>query len=308
MRLNRIKKAISHSRLILCSIFKIAPTDWMPDRVYINVDYYLRMGIKLNLNNPQSFNEKIQWLKLYDRRQEYTMMVDKYNVRSYIADKIGEEYLIPLLGVWDDPDDIDFDALPDQFVLKCTHDSGGLVVCRDKSKLEIEDAKKKIKRSLKQNYYYNCREWPYKNIIPRIIAEKFMSDSIQLSGLIDYKFFCCNGQPKMLYVSQGLENHSTASISFLKLDWTFYPFRRSDYKPFKTLPPKPQNYERMLELATDLAAGFPFLRVDLYEINGEIYFSELTFSPCGGMIPFDPPKWDNQLGEWIKLPIRENGT
>lgn len=277
----------------------------LPDKLHIKARYALKMGKKLNLENPQTFNEKLQWLKLYDRKPIYTAMVDKYEVKQYIAERIGEEYIIPTLGVWDRFDDIDFNVLPNKFVLKCTHDSGGLVICKDKSVFDKAAAKKKIEKSLKRNYFLIHREWPYKNVKRRIIAEKYMEDS-KTSELRDYKFYCFNGEPKFLYVSEGLADHSTAKLSFLNMDWTFAPFRRNDFQNFDNLPEKPQNYENMCELAGQLSKNIPFLRVDLYEINGKIYFSELTFSPGAGFTKFYPEQWDYTLGEWIKLPEKED--
>ncbi len=275
--------------------------NWLPDRPYLMWKFKAGMGRKLALNCPTSFNEKLQWLKLYDRKPEYSVMVDKYEAKRYVAQRIGEKHIIKTLGVWERFEDIDFAALPDKFVLKCTHDSGGLVICRDKTTLDLSAAKEKIQKSLKKNYYWSGREWPYKNVPPHIIAEEYMEDGHE-KGLRDYKFFCFDGEPKTIYVSEGLEHHPTASISFLTMDWEFAPFGRSDYKGFEKLPEKPKKFEEMIAIARTLASGLPFVRVDLYEINGEVYFSELTFSPCGGMLPFDPPEWDQKLGEWIELP------
>lgn len=428
--------------------------NWMSDAIYLKLIYQLKMGKKLNLRNPKTFNEKLQWLKIHDRNPLYTTMVDKFEAKKYVADIIGEEHIIPTLGVWDSFDDIDFDVLPKQFVLKCTHDSGGLVICRDKAKLDKNTARMKIERSMKHNYFWMGREWPYKNVKPRIIAEKYMenaatkelrdykffcfdgmakcmkrdfdrfvehhanyynnngnllkfgeaicspvydadvslpetfpqmkefveklnaekpflradfydvegnvyfgeltfypatglgqftseerdmklgkwlpvpgnsggyvlglndciirftrngreNDKITLAktiGLTDYKFYCFNGKPRYLYISKGLENHETACISFLTLDWKLAEFGRSDYRPFETLPEKPKNYDKMLKICGMLAekAG-AFLRVDLYEINEKIYFSELTFSPCSGLMPFQPVEWDEQLGSFLDL-------
>lgn len=273
---------------------------FLPDEIYIKIKYYIKFKKTLNLKKPKTFNEKIQWLKLYDRKPEYSTMVDKFEAKKYVADRIGEEFIIPNLGVWEKFDDIDFEELPEQFVLKCTHDSGGLVICRDKSKFDIVASRNKINASLKSNYFYQGREWPYKNIKPRIIAEKYMEEDSSMS-LTDYKFYCFDGVPKYLYVSTGLENHATASISFLTLDWKFAPFGRSDFKPFDTIPSKPTKLHEMLEIAARLSAGNKFLRVDLYQIKNRVYFSELTFSPCGGMMPFNPPEWDEKLGKLINL-------
>ena len=277
---------------------------WLPDKYCLYLLFWARTGKKLNLKNPQTFNEKLQWLKLYDRNPEYAQMVDKFEAKQYAASVIGEEHIIPTLGVWSQFEEIDFDALPDQFVLKCTHDSGGLVVVRDKANLDRAAAKAKIDDSLKQNYYLHGREWPYKNVRPRIIAEKYMEDQDQ-KRLFDYKFYCFHGEPKYLYISEGLENHETAKISFLTLDWEFAEFGRSDFRPFRELPPKPQSFEQMVETAKKLAAGHSFLRVDLYCIQGKIYFSELTFTPCGGCMPFQPEEWDRKLGDFLVLKNRE---
>lgn len=275
---------------------------FLPDKAYLRLYYFMRFRKPCHFRNPRTFSEKMQWLKLYNRKAKYTVMADKYAAKDYVAEKIGSDYIIPTFGVWDRFEDIDFDRLPEQFVLKCTHDSGGLVVCRDKQALDMEGARKIITESLQRDYYRLAREWPYKDIPRRIIAEKLMSDETQKNGLTDYKFYCFDGEPKFLYVSSGLEDHATASISFLNLDWTFAPFRRIDYRPFEQLPPKPANYEKMLEIARTLSAGESFLRVDLYEIDGKVYFSELTFTPGGGMMEFHPSQWDETLGSWIRLP------
>ena len=276
----------------------------MPDKKYLKLLYKGRFGKSLDLDNPKTFNEKLQWLKLYDRKPEYTKMVDKYEAKKYVSEQIGEEYIIPTLGVWDSFDEIDFDSLPNQFVLKCTHDSGSLVICRDKEKLNKAVAKNKLESRLKKEFFHSSREWPYKDVKPRIMAEIFMEDPSQPEGLRDNKFYCFNGEPKFLYISEGLENHSTAKISFLNIDWTIAPFGRSDYKPFDELPPKPETFERMISFARKLSRNIPFVRVDLYEINGKVYFSELTFFPCGGFMPFNPPEWDEKLGSYIQLPIK----
>jgi hypothetical protein len=275
---------------------------FLPDKPYLQLYYFLKFRKLCNFRNPKTFSEKMQWLKLYNRKARYTVMADKYAVKDYVAERIGREYIIPTLGVWDRFEDIDFHELPEQFVLKCTHDSGGLVICRDKQTLDMEKARTVLTESLHRDYDRIAREWPYKDIPRKIIGEKLMWDDSQRTGLRDYKFYCFDGEPKFLYVSLGMDNHATARMSFLNLDWTFAPFRRRDYLPFEQLPPKPVNYEKMLELARKLSEGEPFLRVDLYEIEGKIYFSELTFTPCGGMMQFHPSQWDKTLGSWIKLP------
>lgn len=293
------------SEAIAGNISKMKIAHLIPDKAYLKYMYQAHFGKKLNLKSPKTFNEKLQWLKLYNRDLRQIKLVDKYEVKNYIASTIGEEYVIPTLGVYNNFDDIDFSKLPEQFVLKCTHDSGSVVICRNKHNFDIEAARKKINKKLKQNLFWYGREWPYKNLKPRIIAEQYMEDS-KTSELRDYKFYCFNGEPKFLYVSEGLADHSTAKLCFLNMDWTFAPFQRSDFENFDKLPEKPQNYEKMCELAGQLSKNIPFLRVDLYEINGKIYFSELTFSPGAGFTKFDPEQWDYTLGEWINLPEKKD--
>ena len=302
--MNFIKKVLKHItdvNFILRYLFSFKIFSILPDKIYLKILYRLQLGRKLDLKNPKTFNEKLQWLKLNDRKPEYSIMVDKYRVREYIKEKLGEEYIIPLIGVWDRAEDIDFSKLPDKFALKCNHNSGlGMCICRDKSKLDIEKVKKELNKGIKQNYYKTCREWPYKNVERKIICEKYMEQESSCE-LTDYKFFCFNGEPEFLYVSDGLENHDTARISFVTIDWEFADFKRSDYERHDKLPKKPEKYEEMLEIGRLLSKGFPFLRVDLYEIGGKIYFSELTFSPCGGFMPFTSYESDLKLGEMIKL-------
>ena len=271
---------------------------FIPDKQYLKAMYRLRMGKKLNLKSPQTFNEKLQWLKLYDRRPEYTTMIDKCEAKKYVASIIGEEYIIPTLGVWDDFNDIDFDSLPDQFVLKCTHDSGGLVICRDKSKLDIEEVRRKIERSLKCNFFWIGREWPYKNVKPRIIAEKYMEESTG-PELKDYKLYCFDGKIKFLYLSEGLENHETAHINYVTLDWKPAKYARSDYREFEKLPPKPK--QNMIRLGEMLSKDIPFCRVDFYEINRRVYFGELTLFPGSGFTPFKEESHDREIGSMLSI-------
>lgn len=442
--LNKLNKFISDKEYRFFALNQIGLYHILTDKRYLKKMYTVVMGKKLNLDDPQTFNEKLQWLKIHDRKEIYTTMVDKYEAKKYVAGQIGEDYIIPTLGVWERFDDIDFSELPRQFVLKCTHDSGGLVICRDKDTLDVNKARCKIERSMKNNYYWLGREWPYKNVKPRIIAEKYMEDNNndeltdykmmcfngkvkctftvsnrskgesmnvtfydtnwdkmpferhypaaestipkpisyeemvkiaeQLSsdipfarvdfyeikdkpyfgeitfypgcgmeeftpeewdltlgtwislpnlgggilcsdnyviwihpedslpnGLVDYKFYCFDGTPQLLYVSKGLEDHETARISFLTTDWSFAPYERKDYRPFVVLPPKPKCFEQMMEISKKLSKGFSFLRVDLYEINNKVYFSELTFSPCSGMMPFSNEEQDYELGKMLDI-------
>ena len=272
------------------------------DKLFLKLKYKVIMRKKIDFSNPQTFNEKLQWLKLYDRNPEYTKMVDKYEAKKYVSDIIGEEYIIPTLGIYDKFDDIDFEKLPNQFVIKCTHDSGGLVIVRDKKNIDIKMIKKIITKSLKRNFYYSYREWPYKHVKPRIIVEKYMHDCNQ-KDLIDYKFFCFNGYPKFLYVSQGLENHETARMDFLDLNFNKMPFKRNDYDNFKIIPEKPLNFEKMKDFAKKLSKKTTFVRVDFYEVNSKLYFSELTFFPNAGFMRVEPVEWDKKIGKMLDLSV-----
>ena len=269
------------------------------DKLYLKMQYRLVMGKRLDLNNPITFNEKLQWLKLYDRNPQYTTMVDKYEVKKYIADKIGEQYVIPTLGVWERFDEIDFDTLPDQFVLKCTHDSGGLVICRDKTKFDKEAAKAKIEKSLSRNFFYYGREWPYKNVKPRIVAEKYMVDDTE-KELRDYKFFCFGGVCKCMKVD--FDRFIEHRANYYDTDGNLLDFGEAICPPN---PSKnivlPKNKEKMIQLAEELSANIPFLRVDFYDVNGDIYFGELTFFPATGLGSFTDDEWDNKLGSWIEI-------
>lgn len=298
--MSKIKKYIGRENLN--NLMKML--SFIPDKQYLELMYRVRMGKKLDLKNPQTFNEKLQWLKLYDRKPEYTMMVDKYEAKKYVADKIGNEYIIPTLGVWDSYDEIDFEGLPNQFVLKCTHDSGGLVICRDKKQFDKEAAREKIEKSLKSNFFWVGREWPYKNVKPRIIAEKYMKDT-ETKDLRDYKVYCFNGIAKFLYLSEGMEEHTTAKVSYVNLDWTPAEFRRSDYQEFDSLPPKPERLEDIIKLAEVLAKGLNFIRADFYEINNRIYFGEMTFFPGAGFTPFISEMDDLRMGKLLNLPLEK---
>lgn len=273
----------------------------LSDETYLKLKFYALIGKKLDLKNPKTFNEKLQWLKLYDRKPEYTMMVDKYLVRDYIKEKLGEEYLIPLLGVWDDPDEIDFEKLPEQFVLKCNHNSGlGMYICKDKSQMDIEKVKSELRKGLSQDYYLTGREWPYKSVRPRIIAEQYMEDA-KTSELRDYKFFCFNGEVKCFKVD--FDRFVSHRANYYDTNGKLLPFGEKVCPPdFEREIEMPINLDLMLELAKKLSNGIPFVRVDFYEVNGKVYFGELTFYPASGFGPFIPEEWDFTLGSWISLP------
>lgn len=298
--INKIRKGIQNPLHILEYIQRHYLAPWIKDdKTYIKWNYFFGMGKFPNLEKPQTFNEKLQWLKLHDIHPEYSRLVDKYEVKEYVKELLGEEYIIPTLGVWDRFEDIDFDKLPNQFVLKCTHDSGGLVICQDKSKLDINKARKKISKSLKKNFFLEHREYPYKDVKPRIIAEKFMVDE---SGteLKDYKFFCFNGKCKMLFVATD-RNIGDVKFDFFDDKFNHLPFKQGHPWADKEIK-KPVGFDKMIELSEILSKGFPHVRVDLYDINGQIYFGELTFFHFSGNVPFHPDEWDYKIGEWLILP------
>lgn len=302
--MNKIKKliyCIFHDRRTIKIVLLYKFAKFYSDEKFLKARFKLQMGKELNLDSPQTFSEKLQWLKLNNRKPEYTQMVDKVGAKEYVANIIGEEYIIPTIGVWDRVEDIDFDKLPNQFVLKCTHDSGGIVICSDKSKLDIAAAKAKLKRGLKRKFYFQNREWPYKNVKPRIIGEQYMVDE---SGyeLKDYKWLCFNGEPKALYIAtdRGVEGEET-KFDFFDAEFNHLPFTNGHPNANREIA-KPKSFEKMKELAAKLSAGQPHLRVDFYDIDGKIYFGELTFYHMSGTMPFEPEEWDYKFGEWIKLP------
>lgn len=274
----------------------------MSDSDFLRKKFAACTGYKLNLENPKTFNEKLQWLKINDHRAEYTIMVDKLLVRDYIANTIGKDYLIPLLGVWDDPNEINFDNLPEQFVLKCNHNSGlGMCICKDKSILNIKKTKRELSKGLAQDYYLSTREWPYKNVPHRIIAEAYMEDRDTPDALNDYKILCFNGEPKLIEVHKGrFTNHYTQN--FYTIDWSATDISQPG-DPMSCEPvQKPMNFNEMMEFSRRLAKGIPHVRVDWYEVNGALYFGELTFYDGSGFLPFNNPEYDILLGSWIELP------
>lgn len=302
MNLETVKHLIKNPKRIFSMLGSKGLLNWMPDEMYIKIRYKLFTACWLNLENPQSFNEKLQWLKLHDRKPLYTQLVDKYAVRQYIAEKIGEEYLIPLVGgPWKSADEIDFDALPEQFVLKCNHDSGGVIVCRDKSKLDVDATRKSLNKRLGRNFYWLTREWPYKDVQPCIFAEKYMEDENE--ELQDYKFFCFNGRPKLLYVCTERNTERGLHTTYYDLNWKKLPIKR-DYPASEEELVKPSCFDEMIEAAKKLAAISPFVRIDLYDIQGKPCFGEFTLYPDSGMRLLEPSEWNEKLGSWIMLPER----
>lgn len=289
---------------ILASRF-INYCNWLPDRFYLRVLFRLEMGRWPNLRHPKTFSEKIQWLKLYNRRPEYTKMVDKYAVKDYVASIIGEEYVIPTLGVWNKPEEIEWDNLPNKFVLKTTHGGGncGVVICRDKSIFDNENAIDKLNKGLRSDIYIAWKEWPYKNVPRRIIAEKYIEPQSGLNDLPDYKFFCFNGEPKYCQVISGRD--TKMSIDFFDQEWKHQPFHEPHEFPFADIEPqKPKHFELMWELARKLAKGNPFSRIDFYDTGNQVLFGEFTLFPTSGMGGFCPEEYDSLLGEMININLR----
>lgn len=273
--------------------------NWLSDEAYLKMLYDTRMGKKLDLNNPQTYNEKLQWLKLYDRNPEYTRIVDKYEFKNYITEKLGPEYVIPTIGKWDKFDDIDFDKLPDKFVLKCNHDSGGIVICKDKSKLDREAARKKINKSLKRNYFWGNREWPYKNVKPCIIAEKYLDLP---EGLTEYKLFSFNGRAEIILVCKGIAHTPSRTNTFFDRDFNKLPIQ-SLLPNQKEEEIKPAEYEQLLAIADKLSQGIPQVRVDFYIFEGQVYVGEMTFFHNSGMCKINPEEWDKKMGDMIDISI-----
>ena len=275
----------------------------LPDLYYIRLKWIGRqMPYRLNLKCPRTFSEKLQWIKLYDHNPIYTTLVDKYRVKDYVTSKIGVEYVIPLLGVWDRVEDIEWDKLPNQFVIKVNHDCGGQVICKDKSRLDVSQAIKKIKNAFKRNYYYDSREWPYKNVQPKVFAEKYMED--EYGELRDYKFFCFDGEVKAMFIASDRSKETETCFDFYDADFNHLSFTQG-HPNAKIQPSKPKGFEEMKLLAAKLSAGIPEVRVDFYDVNGHIYFGEFTFFHFGGMVEFHPKEWDYVFGSWITLPDRK---
>ena len=299
---NYIKKIVEvikePSRLGVIILHRTAT--WWPDDMFLKIKFRLVMGQKLDLKSPITFNQKLQWLKLYNRKPEYTTMVDKYKVKEYVASKIGKEYIIPTLGVWDTPDDIEWEKLPNQFVLKTTHGGGGgVVICYDKSSFDIESAKFVLGQSLKSDIYRDYREWPYKDVRKRILAEKYMSEDGQ--SIDDYKVHNFNGTPKIILVCRKRFEDTPMIDDFYSDQWDMLDIRRPGHPNSPEPMEFPEKLEEMLELSRVLSRDIPFLRTDFYVINNKVYFGELTFYPASGMSKFEPDMWDYKLGDWVNL-------
>ena len=291
--------------LIYYTLLATKTAQFVPDKWYVKLEYRCLLGKRLDLKRPKTFNEKLQWLKIYNRKPEYTTMVDKYAVKQYVADRIGEQYVIPTLGVWDRPELIEWDSLPDKFVLKCTHNSGGLVICRDKKKLAKEAAIKKLSKALERDYYLASREWPYKNVPRRIIAEQLLEATLGVNDLPDYKWYCFNGEPKFCQVIQDRSTKET--IDFFDTEWNHQEFvglnRMANFA--STTPSRPSTLETQIKIACELSKGIPFSRIDLYEVNERTWFGEITLFPAGCVGEFRPEEYNTILGGYIQLPTKK---
>ena len=292
---------ITHPKVLSLAILKKI-SKYISDELYLRIKFYLTMGKVLHLKNPRTYNEKIQWLKLYGRTPETSSLCDKYAVKKIVSEKIGDKYVIPLIGVWDSPDEIDFDSLPNQFVLKCTQNSGkGMYVCKDKSKIDKSRILEGLREGLRQDYFLPSRDYCYKGIPHRIIAEEYRED-FKTGELRDYKFFCFDGDVKALFIASDRTKDVETKFDFFDENFNHLPFTNGH--PNADVPPsKPICFKEMKKLASELSKGIPQVRVDFYEIRGKVYFVEMTFFHWSGMTPFVPEEWDYKFGSWIKLPI-----
>lgn len=280
---------------------------WLPDSVYIKLRYRFLMGKRLNLKSPQLFQEKIQWLKLYDRNPLYTTLVDKIQIKDYVAEKVGSQYVIPLLGVWERAEDVEWDKLPEQFVLKTNHSGGntGVIICRDKVTFDRQQAIDKLNASLRHDVYKELREWPYKNVVKRVFAEELVDVGSTMKDLTDYKWYCFNGEPKFCQVIQDRNKRET--IDFFDTEWNHQEFVGLNPSVDQATPsPKcPPNLGTHLRIARVLSKGIPFSRIDLYDTGEKTLFGEVTFYPASGIGCFRPEKYNELLGSMITLPINK---
>jgi len=296
---HKVMKILKNPAALFLTLGYRGVFNWVPDELYLKIAFWCKTHRKLNLKCPKTFPEKLNWLKLYDRNPNYSDMVDKYKAKAIISERVGEQYTIPTLGVWDSFDEIDFSRLPNEFVLKCNHDSGSIYFCRDKKELDIKRARKILEKGLRHNSFGAAREWPYKNIKPCIIAEKYLEErSDSERCLTDYKFFCFNGIPRIVYVSKDKAERPTTD--FFDMEYNHLPIKIRDGQA--DIPPKkPEGFDEMRTIAEKLSQGIPHLRVDFYQVDGRVYVGEMTFYHLGGMANVQPESWNIKLGEWINL-------
>ena len=274
--------------------------NWLPDGIYLKIVYRLIFKKKLNLKNPTTYNEKLQWMKLYDRNPLYTTLADKVSVKEYVKKTIGNEYVVKTLGIYNHVKEIDYSKLPEQFVLKSNNDSCGIVICKDKKTFNKKEANKKLSKSLRQNGYWYGREWPYKNIKPKIIAEEYLEDS-KSHELPDYKFFVFHGEVKAMFIATERFSRNETKFDFYDADFNHLDLVQGHPNSQKQIS-KPRNFEKMKELAVKIASPLPAARIDFYEVNGKTYFGEITFFHFSGLEPFIPETYDYVWGKWLDLP------
>ena len=301
MNRETIKRWIKNPWTIGQSFARRGWLNCLPDKAYLSIMYHAKMGKGLDWKKPKTYNEKLQWLKVYDRNPIYNTMVDKFEAKQYASERIDAQYIVPAIGgPWRSFDEIDFDALPEQFVLKTTHDCGGVLICKDKAQLDISSARQFIEAHLRNNYYLSYREWPYKDVKPRIFAEKYLSGLND--DLRDYKFFCFDGDVKLMFIaSERQAKGQETKFDFFDMEFNHLPIINGHPNSEHPIE-RPENFERMKELASILSKGIPHVRVDFYESDGQLYLGELTFSHWGGMVPFEPNEWDEVIGSWLTLP------
>lgn len=283
---------------------KLGP--WIKDdETYLRWYYFFSMRKRLNLKTPSTFNEKVNWLKLHDHNPLYTSLVDKLEAKDHVTKKVGAEHVFPTLGIWHRPEDIEWDALPNRFVLKTTQGGGGIgvIICHDKTKFDKAKATAKLNSALKQNLYTSSREWPYRDVRPRIFAEPYMED--EHGELRDYKFFCFNGKCRMLFVATERQTREEPFFNFFDERYQPLPFRQG-HPVNPVIPAKPDGFDEMVRIAEQLSEGLPHVRMDMYEIKGKVYFGEYTFYHFGGVVPFVPAEWDEKIGSWLTIPTTNN--
>jgi hypothetical protein len=303
MDMGKLKSFIKKPGYFITSAASRGLLDWVPDELYIKLLHRMFMGEKCSLNPPRTYNEKLQWLKLHDRKPEYVKMVDKYEVRSYIKELFGEEYLIPCYGVYNTFEEIDFERLPDQFVLKCTHDSGSVIICKDKASFDKNEAKQRLEKAMKKNYYRAYREWPYKEVKPRIIIEQYMEEE-KGGDLTDYKIMCFNGKAKVVKVHEDRFSDEHTQ-TFYDREWNRLPFGQGVVPPTTEKRQKPKEMETLFAMSEKITKDMYHARVDWYVIRGRIYFGEITFYNSSALKPFSSREDDLYLGSLLKLPTDE---
>lgn len=275
----------------------------LPQWIYLSIKFKMKMGKWPNILHPKTYNEKLQWLKINDHNPLYTQMVDKYEAKNWASNIIGSDYIIDTIGCWNSPDEINWDILPHKFVLKITHGGGGngIIICRDKNKLDKAKTLDSLRKALPLNLYKYNKEWPYKNVVPRVIAEKLLIDNDKPEDVInDYKFYCFNGKMEFMLVSNERSNKH-AKFDYFDRNFKHLPFKQGG-ENYEGKINKPLNFELMIDLAEKLSKGIPHVRVDFYDVNGHVYFGEMTFFDSSGFAAFDPEEWDYKYGDLIKLP------